>query len=126
MKRQLPKSDESLRIWCFPNLRSPMENSQAIKQNPSLRFCSIAPSSKNLRRRKILAPGVGIEPTTNALTAHCSTAELPGNTVKERSDTARKFSMNQSHGACFYGRNYLSPIPSPFSPFFKVRVRQYS
>ena len=26
-----------------------------------------------------MAPGVGIEPTTNALTAHCSTAELPGN-----------------------------------------------
>lgn len=26
-----------------------------------------------------MAPRVGFEPTTNALTAHCSTAELPRN-----------------------------------------------
>ena len=25
-----------------------------------------------------MAPGVGFEPTANALTAHCSTTELPG------------------------------------------------
>ena len=35
----------------------------------------------NILRVDILAPGVGIEPTTNALTAHCSTAELPGNVL---------------------------------------------
>jgi hypothetical protein len=29
-----------------------------------------------------LAPGVGLEPTTNWLTANCSTIELPRNTKK--------------------------------------------
>lgn len=34
-----------------------------------------------VRTLSLTAPGVGFEPTANALTAHCSTAELPRNRV---------------------------------------------
>lgn len=36
-------------------------------------------NKKTFRPLKFMAPGVGFEPTTNWLTANCSTAELPGN-----------------------------------------------
>ena len=50
-------------------------------------FCGICEVRGSVRTRKntALAPGVGFEPTTDRLTADCSTAELPRNGVHLKS-----------------------------------------
>ena len=59
-----------------PHLRGGTEQSLLKNENPTF-----------LENRKfvsyLMAPGTGLEPVTSALTAHCSTIELPRNIFKE-------------------------------------------
>ena len=48
-------------------------------------FARLRAESAEFEYFESLAPGVGFEPTTNALTAHCSTAELPRNMDSRKS-----------------------------------------
>jgi hypothetical protein len=57
----------------------------------------------HIRDGFLLAPGVGFEPTTNGLTVHCSTAELPRNEIQLWRDHIVLYSERQGASLAVLG-----------------------